>query len=37
MNVYNLGNFKNNKKEEKYTNTATQKIKRKMVFVNCYC
>ena len=29
MNVYNLGNFKNNKKEEKYTNTATQKIKRK--------
>lgn len=24
MNAHNLGNFKNNKKEEKYTNTATR-------------
>ena len=29
MNAHNLDNFKNNKKEEKYTNTATQEIKRK--------
>jgi len=29
MNAHNLGNFKNNKKEEKYTNIATEEIKRK--------